>query len=74
MTRAEVLQAWFDAHARGDVAGAQALVADDLRVDVPGASLQGFDAFMRWYRDRAEREGASFRYVVEDLRLGPTGQ
>lgn len=70
MTARDVLQLWFEAHQRGDLPGAKALIADGAEIIVPGASLRGFDAFMRWYRERAEREGPSFRYVIDDVLSG----
>lgn len=42
----------------------------DLEVVVPGARLVGFEALMGWYRERAETEGPSFGYVVEDVLAG----
>jgi ketosteroid isomerase-like protein len=70
VTTGELLLLWFDAHRRGDVSAAKALVADDAEVVVPGASFHGFDAFMQWYRERAHREGPSFRYVIDDVLSG----
>jgi hypothetical protein len=70
MTPVEVLQRWFDAHARGDLGAARELVVDDVEVSVPGTRLRGFDAFMAWYRERVLTEGQAFGYVVEDLLGG----
>lgn len=70
MTAHDVLQRWFDAHERGDLTAAASLLLPDAEISVPGAKLHGFDAFMQWYRSRAETEGATFRYVVEDVLSG----
>ena len=66
----DVLRQWFAAHGRGDMEAARRLVDDDLIVVVPGVRLHGFDAFMKWYADRAEREGPSFGYAVDDVLGG----
>ncbi|MEY2469987.1 MAG: hypothetical protein QOF21_2685, partial [Actinomycetota bacterium] len=72
MTAVEVLQRWFDAHARGDVTTARELLVDGAPVALPdGTSVLGFDQFMRWYDARREREGPAFSYEVVDL-LGGT--
>lgn len=71
MTRvpAEVLRAWFDAHAAGDLAAARALLAPEAPVRAPDVALRGFDDLMRWYdARRAARPG--FGYEVVDLLGG----
>ena len=70
VTPVEVLRLWFDAHARGDLVAASELVVDDVEITLPGTRVRGFDEFMRWYRDRAQAEGASFSYEVEDVLAG----
>ncbi len=47
-------------------------MVDDAEFVVPGERLQGFDAFMDWYRERQRKDGPSFRYNVEDLLDGAT--
>ena len=72
MSALNVLQRWFDAHARGDMNGARRLMAENAVVTfADGTSVQGFDAFMQWYQERRDREGPTFSYEVVDL-LGGT--
>lgn len=70
MTPLEVLHRWFEAHERGDLQAASAMVADDADITVPGASLRGFDAFIQWHRERVQQEGPSFTYVIDDILSG----
>lgn len=71
MTPAQILQQWFDAHARDDRSAAAALLAGDAPIRLPdGGSLAGFDAFMQWYDARRDREGPSFAYEVLDVLDG----
>lgn len=65
-----MLRLWFDAHARGDLEAASQLVVDNAEFVVSGERLQGFDAFMHWYRERQRKEGPSFGYDVEVLLDG----
>jgi ketosteroid isomerase-like protein len=70
MTPVEVVRAWFDAHASGDLDGARALLAEDADIDMCGSRMRGFDAFMTWYGERRQRQGAAFSYQVDDLLAG----
>jgi ketosteroid isomerase-like protein len=70
MTPIEVVRAWFAAHAAGDLDAARALLADDAPMEMPDATVRGFDAFMTWYEARRASEGASFGYEVVDVLGG----
>jgi hypothetical protein len=70
VTPAEVVRAWFQAHARTDLEAARALVVEDLRIDMSGERMRGFDGFMAWYAQRRLREGPAFSYAVDDLLEG----
>ena len=43
----------------------------DATLDLPdGVRLTGFDAFMRWYAERARQQGPGFGYRVVDVLDG----
>jgi len=65
-----VLRRWFEAHQRGDLAGASTLMASTAAVRVLGRELVGFENFMKWYRERQAFAGPSFRYDVIDVLGG----
>ncbi len=52
MTPIEVLGQWYDAHRRGDLDAARAVLADDCLFELPGLELRGFDAFIAWSAER----------------------
>lgn len=66
----EVLRRWFDAHARGDLVSASALMGPRATVHVYDRQLTGFEQFMAWYAERKAAQGPSFRYDVVDLLGG----
>lgn len=66
---AEVVGRWFAAHEAGDLATARQLLAEDARISVPGAELQGFDGLMQWYADRKAGD-PDLGYDLLDLLTG----
>lgn len=58
MTPLEVLDRWYDAHRRGDLDAARAVLAPDALFELPDRELRGFDAFLAWSAERrATRPG-----------------
>lgn len=69
MTPVEVLQAWFDAHRRGDMDAARALLADDAPVVLPDRTVVGLDGLLAFFAERrTQRPG--FSYSVADVLAG----
>ncbi len=66
----EVLQRWFSAHERRNLAAASALMAPGAGVRALDQELVGFDEFMQWYADRRKAHGPLFSYEVEELLDG----
>jgi hypothetical protein len=64
MTPLEVLGQWYDAHRRGDMEAARAVLVDDCLFELPGLELRGFDAFAAWSAERrAPRPGFAMEVV-----------
>ncbi|HUS62830.1 MAG TPA: nuclear transport factor 2 family protein [Acidimicrobiales bacterium] len=70
MTPLAVVQAWFAAHAAGDLGRARALIAPGAICKAAEDTLIGFDEFMTWYARRRDLEGPSFTWEVIDLLGG----
>lgn len=71
MTPLEVLESWFDAHRRGDLAAARALLVEDARIELPDREVVGFDGLMEFFAERAaSRPG--FSYGVREVLVGQT--
>lgn len=69
MTPLEVVTQWFDAHRRGDLAAARALLVEDARFELPDREVRGFDGLMAFFAERqATRPG--FSYAVDEVLVG----
>lgn len=69
MTPVAVLEAWFDAHRRGDLEAARALLVEDARIELPDREVRGFDGLMAFFAERkANRPG--FSYGVREVLAG----
>lgn len=67
MTPLEVLGQWYDAHRRGDVDAARAVLADDALFELPDQELRGFDAFAAWSAERRASRPDFSMTVVETM-------
>lgn len=66
----DVLRRWFEAHERGDLTAARALMRADAEIRVSGAVVTGFDGLMEWYAARSASLGECFGYERLDLLTG----
>lgn len=69
MTPVQVVRAWFDAFAAGDLDTARQLLSHDALLD-PGAGAEttrGFDAFLAFYERKRAAHGPAFAYELHDL-------
>ncbi len=72
-TPIEIVAAWFECFANGDLAAARELFDDDGVVRVFGeyaAEIHGFDQFIAWFGRRRQSLGESFDYRADELLAG----
>ena len=67
MTPLEVLGKWYDAHRRGDLEAARAVLAGDALFELPDRELRGFDAFVAWSAERRTARPDFTMNVVETM-------